>query len=148
MTVLHEQVHTTLSREATFSFVADFANAPVWDPGTATSARLDEGPVRVGSRYRLGVRVGGRIVLMVYEVTAFEPPHMVVLRGTGRGIRAVDRIEVSERDGATRVDYTADIQLVGFLRPLGWFAAGALEQVGRAARDGMDRALRVEAARS
>jgi len=148
MTVLHEHVTTTLSPEATFAFVADFANAPIWDPGTATSVRLDDGPVRVGSRYQLGVRVGGRTIPMEYEVTTFEPARLVVLRGTGRGVHAVDRIAVSERDGRTHVDYTADIRLVGLLRPLGWLADGPLERIGHAARDGMDRALRTEAARS
>jgi carbon monoxide dehydrogenase subunit G len=148
MTVLHEQVDTTLSPKATFAFVADFANAPVWDPGTATSVPLDSGPVRVGSRYRLGVRIGARIVPMEYRVTEFVPPRLVVLQGTGRGIRAEDRIEVTEHDGGARVDYTADIRLVGLLRPLGWFAGGALERIGRAAREGMDRALRIQAAGS
>ena len=33
---------------------------PVWDPGTASTPRLDDGPVGVGSTYELDVRMGGR----------------------------------------------------------------------------------------
>ncbi len=38
MTTLHEQIDTTLPIEATFAYVADFANAEEWDPGVATAA--------------------------------------------------------------------------------------------------------------
>jgi carbon monoxide dehydrogenase subunit G len=141
MTTLRERVTTTLPPDEAFAFVADFANAASWDPGTASSVRMGDGPVDVGARYRLGVRVAGRVVPMDYEVTAFDPAKRVVLRGTGRGIRATDEIRFAPLPNGTEIDYTADIRLVGLLRPLGWFAAGALQGVGRAAKEGMERAL-------
>ena len=101
----------------------------------------DEAPLGVGSRYRLGVRMGGRVAPMDYQVTAFEPGRRVVLAGTGRGVRAIDDIRFTPTDTGTRIDYVADIRLVGVLRPAGPFAAGALARIGQAARDGMERAL-------
>ena len=145
MTVLHERITTSLPIERVFGFIADFANAAQWDPGTVLSAPLDPGPVSVGSRYRLHVRAGGLVVPMEYVVTAYDPPNRVVLRGSGRGIRAVDEIRFAADDGGTAIDYTADIRLVGLLRPAGRFADGALEGIGRAAREGMDQALRRQA---
>jgi carbon monoxide dehydrogenase subunit G len=141
MTVLNERIETSLPIDEAFAFVADFANAERWDPGVATSARSDDGPIGVGARYRLGVRMGGRVTPMDYEVTAFEPGRRVVLAGTGRGVRAIDDIRFSPSEAGTRIDYTADIRLVGLLRPAGPFAAGALRRIGCAARDGMERAL-------
>jgi len=57
MTRLDRQIETRLGTDEAFAFVADFANAMHWDPGVATSEAVDQGPVGVGSRYRLGVRL-------------------------------------------------------------------------------------------
>ena len=59
MTRLHETVETALPIEPAFAFIADFANNPAWDPGTAAARRLDSGPVGVGSTLRAG-RPDGR----------------------------------------------------------------------------------------
>ena len=141
MTTLREQIETSLPVDDAFAFVADFANAERWDPGVASSVRTNPGPVAVGARYRLGVRMGGRVSPMDYEVTAFEPSRRVVLAGRGRGVEAVDDIEFTATPEGTRIDYTADIRLVGLLRLAGPFAGGALAGVGRRAREGMRVAL-------
>src|SRR6188768_1610672 len=74
MTRLQEQIETVLPLEPTFDFVADFANAERWDPGVFRSTRLDDGPLRQGSRFALDVRMGQRIAPMTYEVSALERP--------------------------------------------------------------------------
>jgi len=145
MTVLRERIDTALPLHQAFAFVADFANAERWDPGVATSVRTSPGPVRVGARYRLGVRMGGRVVPMDYEVTAFDAPQLVVLEGSGRGVHAIDEIRFSATDGGTRIDYTADIRLVGLLRLVAPLASGALARIGRDARLGMEGALERQA---
>jgi carbon monoxide dehydrogenase subunit G len=141
MTVLRERIDTTLPLGRAFTFVGDFANAAQWDPGVATSVRTNPGPVGVGARYRLGVRMGGRTVPMDYEVTAFDPQRSVVLEGAGRGVRAVDEIRFSATADGTRIDYIADIRLVGLLRLVAPLSGGALARIGREARLGMERAL-------
>ncbi len=146
MTVLRERIHTTLPLERAFAFVGDFANAEQWDPGVTTSVRTNPGPVGVGARYDLGVRMGGRTVPMTYEVTAFDPQRLVVLEGAGRGVRAVDEIRFSATGDGTRIDYVADIRLVGLLRLVAPLSGGALARVGREARLGMERALERRAA--
>ena len=61
MAVLRERIETALPIDEAFAFVADFANAAAWDPGVASAERIDDGALGVGARYRLGVRMGGRI---------------------------------------------------------------------------------------
>ncbi len=146
MTTLHERIETPLPIDVAFAFVADFANAERWDPGVATSVRTNPGPVGVGARYRLGVRVGGRVVPMDYEVTSFEAGRLVVLEGTGSGVEAVDAIRFTPTEDGTRIDYTADIRLVGRMRLVAPFAGRALGRIGRDARDGMQRVLDQQAA--
>jgi carbon monoxide dehydrogenase subunit G len=148
MTVLNERIDTSLPVDAAFAFVADFANAERWDPGVASSVRTDDGQLGVGATYRLGVRIAGRVAPMEYEIVHFEPGRHVVLTGSGRGVRAIDDIRFSPNPGGTRIDYTADIRLVGLLWLAGPFAGGALTRIGRAARDGMEQGLERQVANS
>lgn len=141
MTTLHERIETALPIDETFAYVADFANAQVWDPGVATAHRIDAGPVGVGTRYRLGVRLGGRVAPMEYRITVFEPPTRVVLVGSGSGVSAVDEIRFERTDAGTRIDYTADIRLGGVLRLVQPFLGRAFANLGRNAVDGMQRTL-------
>ena len=141
MTILREQINTALPLERAFAFIADFANAEQWDPGVATSARLNPGPVGIGARYQLGVRKRGRVAPMAYEITAYEPSQRVVLTGAGSGVAAVDDIRFEATPTGTRIDYVADIRLTGLMRLAAPFAGGAFGKIARDARDGMERAL-------
>ena len=141
MTKLHETIETALSPAATFDFVADFANSMHWDPGVATSERIGDGPVAVGARYKLGVRMRGKVVPMEYRVSEFEPGRRVVLIGEGSGVNAVDEIRFEPVGTGTRVDYTADINLGGWMRLVQPFVGGAFEKVAKDALGGMQQAL-------
>ena len=141
MTKLIEQIETALPPEAAFTYVADFANSMDWDPGVATSERVDDGPARVGSRYRLGVRLAGRVAPMEYRITVLEPSRRVVLAGAGSGVSAVDEIRFTPAGSGTRIDYTADIRLGGVLRLVQPFLGGQFARIGRDALGGMKRTL-------
>jgi carbon monoxide dehydrogenase subunit G len=141
MTRLHEQIHTALARDAAFDYIADFANSMHWDPGVVASERLDEGPVSVGARYRLGVHLGRRVAPMEYRISTFERPSRVVLIGTGSGVSAVDDIRFEAAGTGTRIDYTADIRLGGVLRLVQPFLGRAFAKLGRDALTGMQRTL-------
>ncbi len=138
---LHETIETSLPIDETFAFVADFANCSLWDPNTVTSERIDDGPVRVGARYRLGVRQRGGVVPMEYEVSTWEPGRRVVLAGAGSNVRATDEIRFEPIPTGTRVDYTADIGLTGWMRLAEPFAGGAFEKIAKDAVAGMQAAL-------
>lgn len=141
MTRLRERIETTLPIEQTFDFIADFANSATWDPGVASSERIDAGPLGVGARYRLGVRMRGRVAPMEYRITTWQPPSRVVLKGEGSNVSAVDEILFEKTASGTVIDYTADIRLGGWLRLLQPFAGGAFKKVAKDALGGMQRAL-------
>ena len=141
MPVLREQIETSLPLPSTFSFVADFANAKHWDPGVASSERTSPGPLGVGTRYRLGVRMRGRVLPMDYVVTVYEPDRRVVLSGSGSGVAATDEIRFEATPAGTRIDYIADIRLRGLMALATPFAGATFRRIARDARDGMQRAL-------
>ena len=143
---LHETIETRLPVDDAFAFVADFANCPAWDPNTVTAERLDPGPVGVGARYRLGVRQRGAVVPMEYRVVTWEPGRRVVLEGAGSNVRATDEIRFEATPTGTRVDYTANILLTGWMRLIEPLAGGAFDRIAKDAAAGMERALDERAA--
>jgi carbon monoxide dehydrogenase subunit G len=112
----------------------------------ATADRLDSGPVRLGSRYRLGVRMGRRVAQMEYQISVFEPSKRVVLVGHGSGVSAVDEIRFESTATGTLVDYTADIRLGGALGLIQPLLGRAFANLGRNAVEGMERTLDARAA--
>lgn len=146
MTRLQERIETSLPIEVAFAYVADFANSQTWDPGVASAERVDGGPVGLGARFRLAVRIGPRLAPMEYRITAFEPPDRVVLAGTGSGVTAIDEIRFSRMGTGTSIDYVADIELRGWLRLIRPFAGGAFRRIARDAADGMERTLAAKSA--
>lgn len=146
MTRLHETIDTALPVDEAFAFIADFANAQHWDPGVAASERLDAGPVGLGARYRLGIRMRGRVAPMEYRITTYVPPSRVVLTGQGSGVSAVDEIRFEPTPSGARIDYTADIRLGGWMRLVEPFAGGAFRKIAADALGGMQAALDARAA--
>ena len=146
MPVLRERVETRLPIGDAFAYLSDFANAATWDPGTATAERLDDGPVRVGSRFALGVRMGGGVRPMTYRIARLEPDRRVVLQGEGSGVAATDTMTFEPTADGTRIDYVADIRLLGWRRLLEPFAGGTFARIGREAQAGMERTLAQRAA--
>ena len=145
MTRLHERIETSLPIEAAFDYVADFANAQEWDPGVASARRVDDGPVAVGSRYDLGVRIGGRVAPTAYRITELDRPRRVVLVGVGSNVDAVDDIRFERSGDGTVIDYTADIRLGGLLRVAQPFLGGSFAKIARDAASGMERTLAARA---
>lgn len=107
-------VPSSRGADATFAYLAEFSNAAEWDPGVIRGARLDDGPVGVGSQFDITVKSLGRESSLVYEITAYDPvARRVVLRGSNALVVSVDEITVAD-DAA--VTYDADLQLRGPLR--------------------------------
>ena len=100
----------------------------------------------VGSRYKLGVRMRGKVAPMEYRITTFEPPTRVILTGEGSGVSAVDEIKFEKTATGTSIDYTADIRLGGWMRLAQPFVGGAFEKIAKDALGGMQKALDERAA--
>jgi dehydrogenase/reductase SDR family protein 12 len=141
---LHETIVVTRDIEDVFRYTADFSNIEQWDPGVSDSHKLSDGAVGLGSRFRLQVRTGPTTTAMDYVITGFEPPHRVVLEGSGETIHAVDEIRFSEADGATRIDYTAEITLSGLAGLFEPLVDKALDRIGKKAMAGLEDALSAE----
>lgn len=141
MPLLKETMEVDRPLDDVFAFVGDFANTKDWDPGVADASKITDGPIDVGTTYRVDVLFNGRKLPMTYEVTAWDPPNRVVLRGEGSTVTAVDDIRFEATDTGTRIHYSADLRLKSVLRLVEPLLKGRFDETGRKAMAGMKRAL-------
>lgn len=124
--------------EMAFALLADFSNAAAWDPATLAARRIDgDGPVGVGSRFELDMKILGRENAIEYEITEIEAPRRVVLRGENSGSVAIDEITVEPHAGGSRVTYEAVVSMKGAYKLSAPLFAPVFKRMGDGARDRM-----------
>ncbi len=119
------------SATETFDYLAEFSNAGQWDPGVAGAERLDQGPVGLGSSFRLQVKISSRTFPLDYRVVVYERPHRVVLLAESATVRSEDTVTVVPRpDGGSILTYDAKLTLLGPLAHLNVFMPLAFRAIG------------------
>ena len=141
MTILTGTIRTARPLDDVFAYLADFTTAAEWDPGVESSVAETDGGPGEGARYLVTAGFAGRSLAMTYEMTAYEPPNRVVLRGSTGNFVAVDEIRIDSVEGRTQVRYRAEFTLSGFLRILEPFMRPAFRRLGDKALNGLAAAL-------
>jgi carbon monoxide dehydrogenase subunit G len=103
-------------QDEVFDYLATFSNASEWDPSVTQGEQLTRGPAVLGSVYRLGVRVAGRVVPFEYQVVDIDRPRRVVLQARRGHLVSTDTITVEGAGAGSRVRYVAVLQGMGLLR--------------------------------
>ncbi len=136
-----ETLQSIRSQADAFAYMADFENAREWDPATISCERLDAGPLGVGSEYRLVSRFGKREVPLVYRVTRYEPPRLIVLEGRSSTGVLVDEITVEPAGEGSAVTYGATLEMQGLWRLATPIARRRMAALFADARDRLARVL-------
>ena len=103
----------------------------MWDPGTRTCTRSDDGgPVQVGSTWRNVSVFNGRETELSYRLVDRSPSELTFV-GENPTVTATDRITVGTNDeGATVVTYRADLKFKGLLKLAAPFLRREFERLG------------------
>jgi carbon monoxide dehydrogenase subunit G len=124
-----------------FAFLADFENDRRWRSEVTEVRRLPGPPLGAGERYVEAMHFPGFRVRSEFEVTEFDPPHLISAEGRSEGMHAVQRYELTaEGADATRLEVHTRLDTRGLLSMGEPIAARLLN--GRA-RDNMRRLKRV-----
>lgn len=107
--------------EQVFAYVTDLRNEPAWHTDVLEAQQTSDGPIGVGTTYRIRVKPSMGVSEGVQEVIRFEPNRIQVLRGDMGRLRPTITNLVEPADGGTK--YTRRIQieasgLMGLLLPL------------------------------
>jgi carbon monoxide dehydrogenase subunit G len=93
-------------------YLADFANAEEWDPGTVSCTRTDAGPVAVGASWRNVSKFAGRTTELAYTLERLTADTIVFV-GRNKGATSTDTITVVPDGPGSKVTYRADLALHG-----------------------------------
>ena len=135
-------IESRLPAAEAFAYMADFANARVWDPSVSKASRVDEGALEVGSIFDLVARFAGRDVPLRYTIVAYEPSHhQVVLEARRPGFVSRDTITVEPAEHGSNVHYDAVLAFSGLGRLFDPIMQWIFNRVGAQATTGMQTAL-------
>ena len=135
------EIEVATGADATFEYLADFANAAEWDPGIEEARRLTPAPTVVGSRFEVIALFRGNRQCFEYVVTGLEQGTQIALRGEGEKAVSDDVITVSADTSGSRVAYEADLRLKGVYRVAEPLLRSTFKRMGDAALDGLARRL-------
>jgi hypothetical protein len=134
-------IESELPQAAGFAYMADFANARVWDPSVSEAHRVDEAPLGLGSAFDLVARFAGRDVPLRYEIVEYDPPRRVVLEARRPGFVSRDTITVGPAGNGSIVHYDATLAFGGLGRLLDPVMQRVFDRVGARATLGLQTAL-------
>jgi uncharacterized protein YndB with AHSA1/START domain len=141
-------VETPLAPDDVFAYLSDFSTTEQWDPGTTHAERLGDGPIGKGTKFKLRARFLGSESELVYEVSDFEAPGRVVLRGENAAVVSLDEMTFEPASGGgTRMTYDATLSFKGPLRFADPLLSIAFRRVGDRALEGLRTTLESSARR-
>lgn len=107
--------------EIVIPYLADFAHAEQWDPGTVRCTRIDDGPVRVGSSWRNTSKIAGISTELTYTLEQLTDER-IVLVGRNSTATSTEIIDVTRSGTGSTITYTNEVQFNGAAKlaaPLG-----------------------------
>jgi hypothetical protein len=134
-------IESALPQAEAFAYMADFANALVWDPSVSEARRVRVAPIGIGSAFDLVARFGGRDVPLRYEIVEYDSPRRVVLEAQRPGFVSRDTITVEPAGEGSVVNYDATLAFGGLGRLFDPVMQRIFDRVGARATTGMQTAL-------
>ena len=95
--------HAACSPGRAWEVLMDMSKAPRWRALTRRMELIGDGPVRVGSRYRLEMEVQGKRITRESEVVEYDPPRHITLHSAKDGLFAWFDYRVEPEGDGTRI---------------------------------------------
>ena len=91
-----------------FPWLLEADKVPRWTGHLERYERLDDGPLRRGSRVRQVLDVSGRTIDVTLEITSYEPPTGAQTRFSTNGIEVVSSYALAAAGSGTRLTQTIE----------------------------------------
>jgi uncharacterized membrane protein len=86
-----------------FDFMVDLENAPQWQTGVLGSQKITEGTFGVGTRFKENVKMMGRPVEAVCEITEYEPKKKLAWKSNSSSLMSYEgQFTFDAAEGRTR----------------------------------------------
>jgi uncharacterized membrane protein len=134
--------------EQVFAFLADLENAPKWQSGLTDSTKLTDGAIGVGTKFREVIRIVGRPVETVCEITAYEPGRRMQFKSnSSKVIQYTVEYSFHAVGNDTRIEATGETQLGGLWRVIELLFAGEVKREAKAELQRLKEVLEAEPSR-
>ena len=110
-------------------YLADFAHAEQWDPGTVRCARIDDGPVTVGASWHNTSKIAGISTELTYTLEQLSDER-IVLVGRNETATSTETITIARTATGSSITYTNEVQFNGVAKLAGPLAKIVFEKLG------------------
>jgi NAD(P)-dependent dehydrogenase (short-subunit alcohol dehydrogenase family)/uncharacterized protein YndB with AHSA1/START domain len=135
---LDETIEVRRPVREVFAYISEFSRVEEWDPAVARGLRTTEGPLGVGSQFRIDMKAG---FSLHYSVVEWVPDRRLLMTVDSKPFTAREEIFFRRTADGTRVRYVATFDFVAPLALLATTFPGVMDRVGKSAMAGMKRAL-------
>ncbi len=107
--------------EIAIPYLADFAHAEQWDPGTVRCVRTDDGPVAVGSSWHNTSKIAGISTELTYTLEQLTDAR-IVLVGRNDTATSTETLDIARSGTGSSITYANELQFHGAAKlaaPLG-----------------------------
>jgi hypothetical protein len=102
--------------EEVFAFLADLENDVKWRREWIDAEKTSEGPLGVGTTFRLDAKFFGRLVEVEYEVTEYEPNRRTAYKTLSGPLSLTFWRTFENVDGGTQVTIRYEAEVNGLLK--------------------------------
>ena len=134
-------IGSSLPQAEAFAYMANFANALLWDPSIRAARQVGEAPIGPGSAFELVAHFAGRDMPLSYEIVEYDSPRRVVLQARRPRFVSTDTITIEPAADGSVVHYDAILAFGGLGRLVDPIMQRIFDRVGARASLGMQTAL-------
>jgi hypothetical protein len=102
--------------EEVFDFVADECNEPRYNPRMLDAARISDGPIGLGTRFRTELNTMGRAMPMTVEFTAYQRPWRLASSTHSSMMETDGALTFESVPDGTRMRWSWDVRPRGVLK--------------------------------
>jgi carbon monoxide dehydrogenase subunit G len=122
-------------------YLQDFGRAEMWDPGTQTCTRRDQGgPVRVGSTWDNVSKIAGKKTALTYTLERLEPGRITFV-GKNKTATSTDDIVLQPSGDGTQITYTSDVVFNGLAKLTDPIFSVIFQRLGNQTQDNLVRII-------
>jgi uncharacterized protein YndB with AHSA1/START domain len=100
--------------DSVFPWLLEADRVPRWTGHLEAYERLDDGPLRVGSRFKETLVLSGSSFTVELEVTRYDPPTGAESRFATNGVELHNTYALEAVDGGTRLTQSLDARATSF----------------------------------
>jgi dehydrogenase/reductase SDR family protein 12 len=141
MVTLQETTHVNRALDECFAYVADFRSSAEWDATAFEAEKLTDGPVALGTTFKVRCSLPVGSVVIDYRVSEYETDNKISLEASCWLFDGVDTISFAADGERTRIDYRADFNFRAPFTYLEGVLQRGMRGMGRKAVEGLREAL-------